>query len=107
MMSVLSVSAAEEAAGIVVVPYCGDGNIDSPNHGGIYEECDGSNLDGETCESLLGEYYEGDLACVPFGSPTPNPDRCQFDTSGCHLEECKLVIDEPEIKKISNYLKNY
>ncbi len=47
--------------------YCGDGIVD------IFEECDGSNLDGETCASQLGSGYTGTLTC----------SACSFDTSAC------------------------
>jgi hypothetical protein len=50
----------------IVVSVCGNGIIESG------EECDGSNLGGQTCESL--GYYSGTLSC--------NPD-CTFDTSNC------------------------
>jgi hypothetical protein len=40
------------------------------------ESCDGTDLGGEDCESLLGEGYEGTLSC----------SGCSFDTSDCSLE---------------------
>jgi len=46
---------------------CGDGVID----GG--EECDGSNLGGQTCAGLGLGYTSGTLSC----------DSCSFDVSGC------------------------
>lgn len=46
---------------------CGDGVILAP-----FEQCDGSNLDGATCESL--GYYGGILSCG---------NDCQYDLSAC------------------------
>jgi cysteine-rich repeat protein len=48
-------------------PPCGNGFID----GG--EQCDGTNLGGQTCEYLTG-MQQGSLACV----------ECQLDSQGCH-----------------------
>src|SRR5262245_40276612 len=48
---------------------CGDGAVD------VGEQCDGSDLAGETCMSLgLGN---GTLACTM---------RCQFDATGCEMQ---------------------
>ena len=47
--------------------YCGDGIVDSG------ENCDGSNLTGNTCASL--GYSGGTLSCS---------SSCTFDTSGCY-----------------------
>ena len=52
----------------VTAPYCGD-NILQPS---ISEQCDGSNLGGETCVGL--GYDSGTLACQ---------SNCVFDTSDC------------------------
>jgi len=49
-------------------PGCGDGMITSP------EQCDGSDLDGYTCETL-GYTGGGQLACDPV--------TCTLDTSNC------------------------
>ena len=51
------------------VPYnnCNDGILQS-----AFEECDGTNLNGETCESL--GYYGGTLACM---------SNCIFDVNNC------------------------
>ena len=51
-----------------VPPECGDG-ITQPENA---EDCDGSDLNGETCQSI--GYAEGALACLP---------DCRFDTSDC------------------------
>ncbi len=54
--------------GICIIPRCGDSIIDPG------EDCEGTDLRGETCESLgLGE---GTLGCNA---------NCTFDTSGCEL----------------------
>jgi len=50
-------------------PLCGDGTVDPG------EECDGSNLNGMTCETQGFEF--GDLSCN---------SSCSFDTSGCNSE---------------------
>lgn len=49
---------------------CGDGNIDADT-----EECDGENLDGQTCESQ--GYRAGVLSCT---------DGCAFDLSDCQAQ---------------------
>jgi len=50
-----------------IQPICGNGVVNPP-----MEDCDGFNLDGETCQSL--GYAGGTLACTV---------NCTFDTSGC------------------------
>ena len=47
---------------------CGDGVII-----GRFEDCEGADLDGQTCASL--GYYGGDLACDAY--------TCAFDLAGC------------------------
>jgi parallel beta-helix repeat protein len=49
------------------VPYCGNGIVDDDA-----EDCDGTDLDGETCDSLGYDY--GDLGCT---------GGCVFDRSDC------------------------
>ncbi len=53
---------------------CGNGTIDAA------EQCDGVDLGGEDCETLLGQQYGGiegsSLACTPL---------CAFDTERCTL----------------------
>jgi hypothetical protein len=49
-------------------PRCGDGNIDPG------EQCDGSNLGGQSCASVVGPGSTGNLGCT---------QSCQFDTSSC------------------------
>ena len=52
--------------------FCGDGIIQDPNSDGISEQCDGSNLNSQTC-STLG-----------FGTGTLSCDAgCQFDSTLC------------------------
>ncbi len=51
--------------------YCGNGEVNTSKG----EVCDGTNLKGKTCASVVGPGSEGDLACA---------DDCKsFDTSGC------------------------
>jgi len=50
---------------------CGDDIIDSP-----IEVCDGANLGGNTCESVMGAGWTGVLSCAG--------DCLSFDTSGCN-----------------------
>jgi len=54
---------------VKVIAFCGNGTVEEG------EQCDGSDLAGQTCESL--GYAGGTLSC--------NPD-CTFDTSGCTIE---------------------
>ena len=59
--------------------FCGDGFIDNSRG----EQCDGTNLNGATCSSLLGNNFAGSLSCKP---------NCIYDTS-----QCKLTIETPPI----------
>ncbi len=52
-----------------VAPACGDGVLQPDN-----EDCDGSNLGGETCATVLGAAYGGNLGC----------NACRFDTGQCN-----------------------
>jgi len=54
-----------------VLPVCGDNNI------GVGEQCDGSNLSGQTCESF--GFDGGNLSCYPPG----HVNQCIFNTSQC------------------------
>ena len=60
---------------------CGDGRVEAG------ETCDGSNLDGASCQ-LLG-YTSGTLGCT---------DQCRFDVSDCEgLVDCgNGVVDSGE-----------
>ena len=86
--SFLDWSASHPDRVTVVGCSCGDGVLDAENRlgcdGGWYidphgnqlrcpEECEGNNLNGQTCAGL--GYYTGTLACA---------STCQFDISGCH-----------------------
>ncbi len=50
-------------------PVCGDGTRNQST-----EQCDGSDLGGATCTSVLGAGYQGALSCDA---------DCQLDSSGC------------------------
>ena len=47
---------------------CGDGSIDSP------EQCEGNDLNGNTCETVSGNFIGGTLRCR---------NDCRFDLSAC------------------------
>jgi hypothetical protein len=67
-----------EAANAPASNTCGDGVLFPP------EQCDGAELDGQTCESL--KFMSGTLACRP---------DCQRDTTGC-VSGSDVVINELE-----------
>ncbi|HOE82571.1 MAG TPA: hypothetical protein PK329_06375 [Myxococcota bacterium] len=56
-----------------IPPECGNGRVDG------FEQCDGEDLNGETCETL--DLIEGDLRCT---------DDCRYDTSRCAFD-CTAV----------------
>ena len=56
------------------VGYCGDGAIDPRPES--EEKCDGTNLNGQSCSSVLGGSYTGTLICT---------SSCNFDTTGCAI----------------------
>ncbi len=58
---------------------CGDGDVDSG------EECDGSDLDGETCETL--GYDDGELGC----------NDCSFDESACCTDESSYQCSSGDV----------
>src|SRR5262249_21952795 len=90
----------------VILPACGDGNVDSGEdcddgnnldgdgcdsschleaacgdgviEGG--EQCDGANLGGDDCTTIGQGFTGGSLRC--------NTDICQFDVSQCPLNTC-------------------
>jgi cysteine-rich repeat protein len=65
-------------------PVCLDGVL------GPGEECDGLNLGGATCQTVVGEQTLGELACLP---------DCQLDTSGCvpwHCGDGQVNLDGEE-----------
>jgi len=53
------------------------------------EQCEGTNLNGQTCISL--GYAGGTLICYPYYSP----NGCTFDTTGCTQPVCGNSIVEP------------
>src|SRR5262245_10767355 len=55
-----------------ISPGCGDGQLEAG------EDCDGTNLGGQDCNTLGQGFIGGTLAC----------DACQFDTSDCIPETC-------------------
>lgn len=57
--------------------YCGDGTVDAP-----FEECEGTNLDGNTCMTV--GFYQGTLRCN---------SNCWFDTTACNGTCGDGVID--------------
>lgn len=61
-----------------VTGMCGDGNVEDG------EECDGTNLQGQTCEGL-GYISGGTLGCKGFGGGGQSfpADTCTFDESLC------------------------
>jgi len=58
---------------------CGDGVLDSDNSdsAGYEEDCEGLNLNGESCSSL--GWTGGSLSCYPAG----NINQCIFNTGAC------------------------
>jgi len=53
---------------------------------GPVESCDGTDFKGESCTSLMGEYYEGVLQC--------GPHCLSVNTDGCHyVEGCRVEAD--------------
>ena len=74
-----TVSTTAAAVG-TALPGCGNNAIDAAG-----EQCDGSDLGGETCTSL--GFSSGTLGC----------SACQFDTSGCAQSLCgNGVVNAPE-----------
>jgi hypothetical protein len=68
---------------------CGDGLIQTPNEDGFNEQCDGDNLNGQSCSSLL--LGTGNLSCSPI---------CLFDTTQCSetpASSCDGVWDQEDI----------
>ena len=56
--------------------YCGDGDIQTA----YGEQCDGTNLNGTTCESL--NFASGSLTCYPASTLNPS-QNCTFNTNNC------------------------
>ncbi|MEM2955959.1 MAG: hypothetical protein QW041_00010 [Candidatus Pacearchaeota archaeon] len=58
------------------------------------EECDGSDLGGQTCTSLLGKQWTGTLACYgPEYGYGYGEEACKFNISGCYKEIIKKCSD--------------
>ncbi len=57
-----------DTSSCTVAPDCGNGNIDGT------EDCDGSNLNGNSCTTIPGGFSGGTLACSI---------SCTFDTTNC------------------------
>lgn len=62
-----------DTSGCLDSPFCGDGTVDTAEG----EQCDGTNLDGESC--LSQGYLGGTLRCDL---------QCQFDVSQCTVPVC-------------------
>lgn len=61
-----------DTSGCVMNPKCGDGKVNN-----VGEECDGSDLVGATCKSVLGnQKAEGTVTC---------DSSCKYITSGCTI----------------------
>ena len=73
------------AVEFIGVPNCGNGIIDSG------EQCDGTNLGGATCSSVLGSSYTGTLAC----------SSCSYNTT-----ECIAANNAPVLETIGNKIVN-
>ena len=71
-----------DTSGCTEISKCGNGEIDDG------ESCDGFELDGATCASLLGDEYEGLLGCT---------SACAFDTSECRKICGNGVLDGAEV----------
>lgn len=70
---------------------CGDGIVQVPNSEGLDEQCDGSDLGDETsCESYLGDDWEGALDCYP----EDDDNECKYDTSQCDDDDSNP--DDPD-----------
>ncbi len=76
-----------------VLGVCGDGVIDTPNAGGLNEECDNANLNGHNCTTQ--GYDDGTLSCNPVG----HVDECLFNTTGCF----NIVTTDPPVVGPNEY----
>jgi len=75
---------------ISVTPiFCGNGVRENPP-----EDCDGSDLGGATCRSLLGSGYEGTPGCT---------SECKYDTSRC----CRPETDAQFCTRNHRYCGTY
>jgi hypothetical protein len=63
--------------------YCGDGIYQALDDEAIAEECDGSDINGQSCSSVLGDSnYAGNPTCSA---------SCTFDTSDCKKSICNIT----------------
>jgi hypothetical protein len=69
-------------------PFCGDGIIN------LVEECDGTNLGGQTCSDL--GFLGGELACLD----------CSFDVSSCSNDECVPTANKEKGPRCSDSIDN-
>jgi len=67
------------SGGCVDASLCGNGGLDSG------EQCEGTNLNSQSCSSVFGTGWTGTLSCSP---------SCAFDTSGCTAPDL-IVINSP------------
>jgi cysteine-rich repeat protein len=88
---------------------CGDDEIQVPNEAGLAEDCEGTNLNGQTCQNL--GFPSGTLSC----------SDCSFDTSGCQPLSCDphtdngdgtctaefIVSDDGYVENIGTFSWNY
>ena len=70
-----------DESGCLNSPYCGDGYVDVSEG----EECDGTSLNGETCQSL--GFLGGNLFCT---------SDCEFDTGDCQEPVCGNDLREAD-----------
>lgn len=61
----------DTSACVAITQFCGDGVKNQP-----MELCDGGDLAGQSCSSVLGPGWSGSLGCAP---------DCTFNTAGCML----------------------
>jgi len=65
--------------------YCGNGVIESPNDGNIFEECDSFNLGGKSCSNFDDYNDLGTLKCT---------SDCELDFSECIREPIPICGDD-------------
>lgn len=74
---------------------CGDGNIDGP------EMCDGENLNGQNCSSVVEEGYVGELTCLN-SCLSFNISSCE-EKPVCNSNHLDLCIEETDCVKYNGY----
>ena len=75
---------------------CGDGIIQEVNSGGIHEQCESNNLNGNTCMSFGGMV---EPIWTAQWSTVLSCSNCVFDTSACVTVTCKW-------EAVTNYIDN-